>query len=163
MTAKKTLMAATAAVAFAFGAGQAAADSLQLRDGWRVIETDYAFDDIVDRLSEAVEAENMLRLYVASASRGAAGRGIEIPGNLVMGVYRNDFAVRMLDASIAAGIEAPIEFYVTEDSDGGSTLSYKLPSFVFAPYMEEGGAELGALSADLDGVFGAIADRATAQ
>lgn len=35
----------------------------------------------------------------ACASCGAAQRGITIPGNTVIGVFRNDFAVRMLEAS----------------------------------------------------------------
>ena len=41
----------------------------------------------------------------------------------------------MLSASISAGIETPIRFYVTENPDGTATLSYKKPGFVFAPYL----------------------------
>ena len=98
----------------------------------------------------------------ASASAGAKGRGLTIPGNRVMGVYRNDYAIRMLEASVAAGIEAPIRFYVTENSDGTATLSWKTPSFVFAPYMTDGGEALSELAAELDGVFRTIADKAVA-
>ncbi|MEO1200710.1 MAG: DUF302 domain-containing protein [Pseudomonadota bacterium] len=159
----KGVVAAVLFVALAFAPAPVLAESsLEPREGWRVIETDHAFADLTERLGTAIEDEGMIRLYVASASRGAAGRGITIPGNMVMGVYRNDFAVRMLEASIAAGMEAPIEFYVTEDPDGGATLSYKLPSFVFAPYMDEGGTALQDMAAELDGIFAAIADRATA-
>ena len=64
----------------------------------------------------------------ASASAGAKGRGITIPGNLVIGVYRNDFAVRMLKASVPAGIEAPLRFYLTENADKTATLTYRLPT-----------------------------------
>jgi uncharacterized protein (DUF302 family) len=88
----------------------------------------------------------------ASASKGAASRGLTIPGNMVLGVYRNDFAVRMLEASIPAGIEAPIRFYVTENADGLASLSYRVPSAVFAPY-EDGGAVLAALAGELDRIF----------
>jgi uncharacterized protein (DUF302 family) len=80
----------------------------------------------------------------------------EIPGNTVIGVYRPDFAVRMLEASIPAGIEAPIRFYVTENADGTADLSYKTPSFVFAPY-EDGGEALKSLAAELDAIFAKIA------
>jgi uncharacterized protein (DUF302 family) len=97
----------------------------------------------------------------ASASKGAAGRGITIPGNMVLGVYRNDFAVRMLEASVPAGIEAPIRFYVTENSDGTASLGYRTPSAVFAPY-EDGGASLAALAGELDAIFAAIAADAAA-
>ena len=33
-------------------------------------------------------------------------------------VFRNDYAVRMLQASVPAGIEAPLRLYVTENADG---------------------------------------------
>ncbi|MEQ9609274.1 MAG: DUF302 domain-containing protein, partial [Kiloniellaceae bacterium] len=78
------------------------------------------------------------------------------PGNTVIGVYRPDFAVRMLEASTAAGIEAPIRFYVTENADGSATLSYKTPGTVFAPYAD-GGQALQDLAAELDEIFARIA------
>jgi hypothetical protein len=60
-------------------------------------------------------------------------------------------------------IEAPVRFYVTEDADGSATLSWKTPSFVFAPYVAEGGPELQAAASELDAKFDAIAGRATMQ
>ena len=145
------------AVAFAVAAGPALAE----RPGWEVIETPHGFKDLVQRLSGAIKANKMGLVTRASASAGAAGRGLKIPGNMVVGVYRNDFAVRMLEASVAAGIEAPIRFYITENQDGTATLSYKTPSSVFAPYAE-GGAPLKALAAELDAIFAKIARQATA-
>lgn len=132
------------------------------RDGWHVHKTPHAFSDLVERLNAAVKAEKMGLVTRASASAGAKNQGYTIPGNMIVGVYRNDFARRMLEASVAAGIEAPIRFYLTEESDGTSTLSYKMPSTVFAPYMEEGGEALAALASELDGVFATIAQRAVA-
>ncbi|WP_420335383.1 DUF302 domain-containing protein [Roseibium sp.] len=140
----------------------AVADSITEREGWQVIATDKAYQVLVDDLKAAIKAEKMLLVTQASASAGAKGRGLTIPGNRVMGVYRNDYATRMLEASVAAGIEAPIRFYVTEDTGGTATLSWKTPSFVFAPYMEEGGDALAELAAELDGVFQTIADKAVA-
>jgi uncharacterized protein (DUF302 family) len=107
----------------------------------------------------AVKANGMFVVTRASASKGAAGRGLTIPGNMVLGVYRNDFAVRMLEVSLAAGIEAPIRFYVTENADGSASLAYRAPSAVFAPY-EEGGKALAALAGELDEIFAAIAAEA---
>ena len=129
-------------------------------DGIIEIDTAHDFDTLWDRLTEAVSAHDMLLLYRASASRGAAGRGIDIPGNGVFGVYRNDFAVRMLDASIPAGIEAPLIFYLTEQPDGTARLTYRLPTAVFAPY---GSADLDAMAAEIDAIFADIAATATAQ
>lgn len=131
---------------------------LAKRKGWRIIETDSSFSELVQNLEINIKANKMILVTAASASQGAKGQGITIPGNRIIGVYRNDFARRMLKASIAAGIEAPIRFYVTEDEDGTATLSYKLPSTVFAPYFDEGGDELRRLAAELDEIFARIAD-----
>ncbi|MEM9441351.1 MAG: DUF302 domain-containing protein, partial [Pseudomonadota bacterium] len=67
----------------------------------------------------------------------------------------NDFALRMLDASIPAGIEAPIRFYLTENPDKTASLSYRLPSDVFAPY---GNADLDVMAKELDAVWQKIID-----
>jgi len=143
-------------------AGSAFSDSVADREGWQVVPTQKTYQDLVDDLKAAIKAEEMVLVTQASASAGAKGRGLTIPGNRVIGVYRNDYAVRMLEASVAAGIEAPIRFYVTENSDGMATLSWKTPSFVFAPYMDEGGQALADLAAELDAVFGSIAEAAVA-
>ncbi|MEM8750850.1 MAG: DUF302 domain-containing protein [Pseudomonadota bacterium] len=131
------------------------------REGWVVIETDHSFGDAVEALNAAIKGEKMGIVTRASASAGAKGRGITIPGNMVVGIYRNDFAVRMLEASIDAGIEAPIRMYLSENPNGKTRLAYRTPSTVFAPYMDEGGEKLKAMAAELDGIFDAIAKQAS--
>ncbi|WP_349367789.1 DUF302 domain-containing protein [Salinarimonas sp.] len=131
-------------------------------EGWVVIETPHGFEALSARLDEAVRANEMGLVTRASASDGARGQGIEIPGNRVVGVFRNDFARRMLEASVPAGIEAPIRFYLTENPDGSATLSYAPPSLVFAPYLDAAGPDLRAVAEELDDVFGEIAEDATA-
>lgn len=138
------------------------ADSLSGRQGWEVLATAKSYSELVEDLKAAITAEDMGLITQASASDGAKGRGLSIPGNRVIGVYRNDYAVRMLEASVAAGIEAPVRFYVTENDDGTATLSWKTPGFVFAPYMPEGGQALADLAGELDVVFRRIADKAVA-
>ena len=123
------------------------------------IQTKYTFADLVKRLNAAIKANKMFAVTRASASIGAKRRGVTIPGNMVVGVYRNDFAVRMLAASVPAGIEAPIRFYIWQGKGGKAVLSYRKPSVVFAPY--NGGAKLKALAAELDIIFAAIARDAT--
>ena len=61
----------------------------------RAIVTQLGFGQAVTRLEEAIAANQMLLLAKASASGGAAARGITIPGNAVIEVFRNDYAVRM--------------------------------------------------------------------
>jgi hypothetical protein len=45
--------------------------------------------------------------------------------------------VTRASASVPAGIEAPIRFYVTESDDGTAALAWRWPSAVFAPYGSE--------------------------
>lgn len=147
---------------FSLASGIVRADSFPEREGWKVMPTQKSYGALVDDLKAAIKAEKMLLVTQASASAGAKGRGLTIPGNRIIGVYRNDYALRMLEASVAAGIEAPIRFYVTENSDGTATLSWKTPSFVFAPYLPEGGEDLEELAVELDDVFATIAQQAVA-
>lgn len=127
--------------------------------GWQVIPTQRPYSELLDNLHQAIEAENMVVVTEAGPTAAAASRGETIPGNRVVGVFRNDFAVRAVRASVPAMIEAPIRFYVTEEEDGTATLSWKTPSHVFAPYVEEGGEELRKLAKELDTIFEAIARR----
>lgn len=150
-----------AIVAVSFAASAAMAGTLAPRQGWEVIDTRYPFPILSERLEAAIKTEKMVAVTTASASDGAKAAGIAIPGNRVVGVFRNDFARRMLAASVAAGIEAPIRFYVTENADGTATLSYKRPSTVFAPYADEGNGALKSLAGELDAVFARIAGEAT--
>ena len=133
--------------------------SLAQMPGWQVMKTKHDFKTLVSRLDKAVANNKMGLVTRASASAGAEGRGLKIAGNMIVGVYRNDYAVRMLEASIPAGIEAPIRFYITENNDKTATLSYQKPSVVFAPY-EDGGDKLVELAKELDGVFSKIAEEA---
>jgi uncharacterized protein (DUF302 family) len=141
-------------------ASLAAAQSVTQRPGWVVIHSDKNYRSLTGDLVSAVKANGMGVVTKAGPTEAAKSRGIAIPGNLVVGVFNNDFAVRVLETSTAAMIEAPIRFYITEDAQG-ATLSYKTPSHVFAPYLDEGGPALTAIAAELDGVFQSIALQAT--
>lgn len=123
----------------------------------RIERTSHRFAELVQRLERAIEANRMALVSRASASVGAAARNVAIPGNAVLMVFRNDFAVRMLNANLAAGFEAPIRYYVTENADGTATLSWRPPSAVFAPYRS---ADLDAMARELDPIFAKIADDA---
>ena len=138
-------------------AGPALAES----PGWQVTKTAHSYTELVARLEKAIGDNKMGLVTQASATVGAKQMlDKDIPGNTVIGVFRPDFAVRMLEASVPAGIEAPIRFYVVENADGTADLSYKMPSHVFAPY-EDGGAVLRDLAAELDAIFAKIASDAT--
>src|SRR3970040_1195975 len=123
------------------------------------IKTRYGFDTLVTRVEKAIADHKMGLVAQASASRGAAARGVKIPGNAVLMVFRNDYAVRMLSASVPAGIEAPLRLYVTEGQDGRTSITCRSPSAAFAPY---GSADLNALARELDPIIEKIVRDATA-
>ena len=128
-------------------------------DGYRVVPTPHGFAKLEERVKAAVERARMGLVTRASASEGAQRRGVMIRGDAVIGVFRNDFAVRMLAADIDAGIEAPIRLHLTEEADGTTSIRYLLPSAVFARYE---GEAIKALGRELDPIFEAIVTDAAA-
>lgn len=135
----------------------AAAGELQKHPGWEVIQTQKTYNVLLQDVRAAVTSAGLVVVTQAGPTKAAAARGIQIPGNRILGVFNNDYAVRVLALSLAAMIEAPIRLYVTENSDGYANLSYKKPSYVFAPYQSEGGSALMRIAAELDKKFATIA------
>ena len=134
-----------------------AGDDLTARDGWSVVQTNKTFSTLVKDTRTAVKANGMIAVTQTGPTAAAKKRGITIPGNRIIGIFNNDYAVKTLATSTAAMIEAPIRLYVTENEDGTAALSYKTPTTVFAPYADEGGAALAAIAAELDQLFAKIA------
>jgi len=151
------MRALVACIAALMAISQVSFTSAQERDGTRVLQTRHSFAQLLERVERAVEANGLGVVATASASRGAAARGVKIPGNAVVMVFRNDLAVRLLAASVAAGIEAPLRFYVTENADHTATLSYRMPSAVFAAYRHP---EVERIARELDPVIEKIANDA---
>ena len=143
--------------AFVILVGSGFSVAAEPREGWVVLVSEKSFADLTKAVRAAVKTAPIAIVTHASASDGARAQGHEIPGNRVFGLYRNDYARRMLAASVEAGIEAPIRMYLTENADGSATLSYKTPTAVFAPYFDEGGVDLQDLAAELDQIFADVA------
>lgn len=154
---------AATSLALALIASVASAADLTPRDGWEVRPTGKTHADLVEATRAAIGESKLAVVTQAGPTGAAAQRGIKIPGNLVIGAFNNDYAVKILNLSTAAMIEAPVRFYVTENADGTATLSYKKPSTVFAPYVPEGGAELETLAAELDALFAGVLEAATVE
>lgn len=123
-----------------------------------VIQTSSSYPDLVKRLETAIKDNKMGLVARASATLGARKIGVTIPGNMVIMVFHPKYAVRMLEASVPAGIEAPIRYYITENDDGTATLTYRKPSSVFKPYEN---AALNEMAQELDAIFEKIAAQAT--
>lgn len=152
-------MAVLASIAMLAAAPGARAEGVAAPySGTKTIETGQPFDGFVERLIAAVKANKMGLVAQACADCGARSIGVTIPGNRVIMVYRPDFAVRMLKASEAAGMEAPLRLYVTEQPDGNANLTYRLPSHVFGAYEV---TALDEMAAELDVIFAKIVADAT--
>lgn len=147
--------------AAAIFSGHAALAEIRPRPGWSIHPTSHDYNTLVERVLAAAKTQKIGVVSRASATVGAkAVLDLTIPGNTVIGLYHPRFAVRMLEASVTAGIEAPIRVYVTENGDGTATLSFKTPTHVFEPYFDEGGDALRELSQELDQLFADLAKEA---
>lgn len=145
-----TLRNVAAGLAFGIASFSAQATDSNGLPEIRTVNSPQPFDTVVQRLEKSIAEHKMGLVAQASASKGAASKGIKIPGNAVLMVFRPDFAVRMLKASIPAGFEAPLRIYVTENADGSSTVSYRTPGTIFSPYRNK---DLDVLAKELDPIF----------
>ncbi len=118
--------------------------------GTITIETNQPFAAYIENLKAAIKANKMGIIAEACATCGAKSIGVTIPGNHVIMIFNPHFAVRMLEASREAGVEAPLRLYVTENEDGTAQLSFRPPSHVFAPYNAPA---LDKMAAELDAIF----------
>lgn len=112
------------------------------------VETGKPFTPYTEALKVAIQENGFAIIGIACANCAIKATFQEIvPGNRVFLFFRPDYARRMLSASTAAGIEAPIRLYVTEEADGSAVLTYRLPSHVFGAY---GNDALTAMGRELD-------------
>ncbi len=125
----------------------------QTSGDYRIVKTSLPFASLEEKAKEAITKNKMNIVNRASASDGAKARGVTIKGDVVLGVYRNDLAVRMLSSNIDAGIEAPIRLHLVEEADGTSTIRYYTPGAVFSKYP---GEDLKKIASELDVIFEAI-------
>ncbi len=126
--------------------------------GTKIVDTGQPFDAFVKKLTAAIKANKMGIVGNACATCGAKNIGVTIPGNRVMMIFNPHFAVRMLKASEASGIEAPVRLYITEQPDGKARLTYRLPSHVFGAYKVPA---LDEMAKELDVIFARIVSQAT--
>ena len=115
--------------------------------------SDKTFELTVQKLRAAIKGNGMGLVSEACATCGAKSIGITIPGNRVLMVFHPKFAVRMLEADVDAGFEAPLRIYVTEAKDKSVQISYLPASTVFAPYKNE---DLNVMAAELDEILANI-------
>lgn len=136
-------------------------DDISAREGWVVMGSDKPFDRVLRDLRRGVKDNGMAVVTQAGPTGAAKSRGITVPGNRIVGVFNNAFAVKILALSTHAMIEAPLRLYVTENADGTASVSFKSPTYVFMPYVADAGIGLLVEARKLDDIFEAIATAAT--
>ncbi len=132
-----------------------------VENGTRTIVSDLSYWALITRLEAAIKRQKLKIISRASVRGAERQKKLGIPGNMVIGAFDDDTTTRILRANVAAGIEAPIRFYVTRGADEKTaTLWYRRPSWVLAPYSDKSG-DLQTIGEKLDRLMETIAAEAT--
>lgn len=110
---------------------------------------DLPVDAVVAKLVAAIAAAPLALVAHINGQANAAKRGIAVPPDQILEVFRPDLAARVWEADKRAGIEIPLRIHVYE-ADGRAVVAHRPPSEVFARY---GNAGLDAVSRDLAPLF----------
>jgi len=78
-----------------------------------------------------------------------AKRGIQVPADQILEIFRPDFAVRVWKAEKQAGFDIPLRIHLY-DSDGKTKVAFRTAQEIFAPY---GNQELNRIAGELDEIF----------
>ena len=109
-------------------------------------------DTAATKLTEAAQAVPMGVLAHLNGQANCAKKGIEVPADQILEIFRPDFAVRVWKAHKPAGIDIPLRIHLYA-AEGKTMVSYRTAEEVFAPYAVP---ELTAIAADIDRVFTGI-------
>ena len=106
-------------------------------------------DNTVAELTEAIQTVPMGLVAHINGQANAAKRGLTVPADQILEVFRPDFAIRVWQADKRAGIDIPLRIHVYE-AEGKTYVAMRSPVDVFAPY---GNAGLDKLAIELTAIF----------
>ncbi|MEW5965467.1 MAG: DUF302 domain-containing protein [Pseudomonadota bacterium] len=106
-------------------------------------------DAAVEKLLGAITAYPMGLVAHANGQANCARKGITVPADQVLEVFRPDYAVKVWAADKTAGIDIPLRIHVYE-AGGQTWVAHRTASETFRPYASH---ELDAVGAELDLVF----------
>jgi uncharacterized protein (DUF302 family) len=106
-------------------------------------------DEAAEKLASAIAAYPMGLVSHINGQANCAKKGMQVPADQILEVFRPDFAVRVWAADKAAGIDIPLRIYLYEQ-DGLTWIAHRKASEVFQPYANP---QLDALSEELDVIF----------
>jgi len=108
-----------------------------------------AVDEAVDKLIAAVNAYPMGLVAHANGQANCAKKGMTVPADQILEVFRPDYAIKVWTAEKAAGIDIPLRIHLYE-ADGRTWVAHRPASDVFKPYANPA---LDALGGELDAIF----------
>lgn len=106
-------------------------------------------DQAAEKLLAAVAAYPMGLVAHANGQANCAKKGITVPADQVLEVFRPDYAVKVWESDKTAGIDIPLRIHLYE-ADGRSWIAYRTASEVFQPYANP---RLDILGSELDAIF----------
>ena len=109
-------------------------------------------DAAAAKLTEAAQAVPMGVLAHLNGQANCAQKGITVPADQVLEIFRPDFAIRVWQAHKPAGIDIPLRIHLY-DAGGKTVVNYRTAAEVFAPYASPA---LDAIAGDIDPIFARI-------
>ena len=106
-------------------------------------------DEAAEKLIAAVNAYPMGLVAHANGQANCAKKGISVPADQVLEVFRPDYAVKVWAADKAAGIDIPLRIHLYE-AGGKTWVAYRPAAEVFKPYVNP---QLDVLGGELDVIF----------
>ncbi len=106
-------------------------------------------DEAADKLIAAIAAYPMGLVAHANGQANCAKKGIAVPADQVLEVFRPDYAVKVWAAEKAAGIDIPLRIHLYE-ADGRTWVAHRPASEVFHAYVNP---QLDVLGGELDAIF----------
>ena len=106
-------------------------------------------DEAAEKLIAAIAAYPMGLVAHANGQANCTKKGLSVPADQVLEVFRPDFAVKVWAADKAAGIDIPLRIHLYE-ADGRTWVAYRPASVVFQPYANP---QLDGLGGELDAIF----------
>jgi uncharacterized protein (DUF302 family) len=106
-------------------------------------------DAAAEKLIAAIAAYPMGLVAHANGQANCAKKGISVPADQVLEVFRPDYAVKVWAADKAAGIDIPLRIHLYE-ADGRTWVAYRPAAEVFKSYVNP---QLDVLGGELDTIF----------
>ncbi|MDZ7595746.1 MAG: DUF302 domain-containing protein [Thiobacillus sp.] len=106
-------------------------------------------DEAADKLIAAVNAYPMGLVAHANGQANCAKKGMTVPADQVLEIFRPDYAVKVWAANKTAGIDIPLRIHLYE-ADGKTWIAYRPATEIFKPYVNP---QLDVLGGELDAIF----------